>query len=138
MGISWPENSDAHYASALIFHGGSVRRRFLRLTQLAGVRVVFGMSWRLVLGRRSLCLGVGFSRSLGLGLGLCVLHSQLGELGAVIEEGLDQRTLIVDRASLLNDQQGHQAIGDQEQHDEHRKHGMLGFGLLGRNQQRVI
>ena len=75
---------------------------------------------------------------LGLGLGLLVLNSQLGQFRAVIEERLDQGTLIVDRAPLLDDQQGHQAIGDQEQHDEHRKHGMLGFGLLGRNQQRVI
>jgi hypothetical protein len=46
--------------------------------------------------------------------------------------------LIVNRASLLYDQQGHEAIRDQEQHDEHRKHGMLGFGLLGRYQKRVI
>jgi hypothetical protein len=138
MGNLLARNSDAHYASALIFHGGSVRGRLGKLRELVGMRVILCLGSRFVLGRRSLRLGVGFSRSLGLGLGLCVLHSQLGELRAVIEERLDQRTLIVNRASLLYDQQGHEAIRDQEQHDEHRKHGMLGFGLLGRNQQRAI
>ena len=102
------------------------------------MRVILCLGSRFVLGRRILRLGVGFCLSLGLGLGLLVLDSQLAQLVAVIEERLDQRTLIVNRASLLYDQQGHEAIRDQEQHDEHRKHGMLGFGLLGRYQKRVI
>src|SRR5579862_2922174 len=110
------------------------------------------------LGRRGLGLSLdGRGLNLwGLGLGregICtvLLSFQLNgrEFGAVAEQFANQGALRLDGLSLLDNQHGHEAIGDQKQDGQHRQpaaflgssrsldHGYGGYGISSKKSRQM-
>ena len=56
-----------------------------------------------------------------------------GEFGAVVEEFADQGALRFDGAALLDDEHGHQAVGDQEKNGQNGQPAVLFGSSGGRN-----
>lgn len=59
------------------------------------------------------------------------------QFAALGQENFDQVALRLDGRALLNDEQGHQAVGDEEQNREHRKKTSFPFWRFDCNQRRA-
>lgn len=99
----------------LLTRGRSLRRRRLRRRNLAML---------LILGLRSLSRSDRFT-------------SYSPQFAALRQKNLDQVALRLDGCALLNDEQSHQTVGDEEQNREHRKQTSFPFWRFDRNQRRA-
>ena len=142
MYFAGPWNSDTLYDPAAVHDIRNSQGRIFRerLSQLACAVATLGVASRRVpshgslghrsITRRRLCLGAGSCPSPRLGMFLLKnLAFKGGQFGAVAEEGRDQGALGSNGSVLFHSQQGHQAVGNQEQQDENREQGMLAFGF---------